>query len=285
MGTCIRVATAVFAMGLVSGHARADAPRRTVQVTARSEVKVPPDEVVTTFLIATEDKDLLKAKAANDQRTKAVLELSARHKISSHDIKITDLTVQPEFDETQGKKTFTSYSFNRSCEVTLHDFTKLEPFLADLLKTGVDYVNQMKFLLRDQSKALGQARELAVRYAKEKATNLARLNDLKLGKALTIYEHEHENEFAGGLGGMAATKRIQRGGTRVAALVPGEIRSTSPHDLAKVALTRHASFSTTSGRGVEDPAQHQVTGQRDTLLAPGQITIRARVTITFELIP
>ena len=47
---------------------------------------------------------------------------------------------------------------------------------------------KVKSLLRGQSKALGQARELAVRYAKEKADNPPALNDLQLGKAITIYD-------------------------------------------------------------------------------------------------
>src|SRR6185312_12291610 len=108
---------------------------------------------------------------------------AVRHQIPEGDIRITDLTVQPEFDQAQGKKTFVNYSFTRLCEVTLRDFAKLEPFLADLLRSGVDYVNQVEFRLTDQGKALGQARQKAVSYAKEKATNLAALNDLKLGKA------------------------------------------------------------------------------------------------------
>src|SRR5262245_34269569 len=137
MRKSVGVGTAIFAMGLVCCQVRADEPRRHVQVTARSEVKVPPDEVVTEFAIATEDKDLMKAKAANDQKTKSVLELAVRHGIAEGDIKITNLTVQPEFEEARGKKTFIGYSFTRSCEVTLRDFAKLEPFLADLLKSGV----------------------------------------------------------------------------------------------------------------------------------------------------
>ena len=284
MRNYVHVATSLFAIGFTCCQVGADEPRRHVQVTARSQVKAPPDEVLTAFAIATEDKDLLKAKAANDQRTKAVLELAARHKIPEGDVKITDLTVQPEFDQVQGKKTFINYSFTRSCEVTLRDFAKLEPFLADLLGSGVDYVNQVQFRLGDQAKALGEARQQAVRYAKEKATNLAALNDMKLGKAITIYEHEQENESAGGLGGMADARKAGRGEISLAIAHTGTSRADRTDTRVLVRLQR-ASFLSGGRLALIGAAQPEGVPRRDPLLAPGQVTIRARVTITFELLP
>ncbi len=285
MRTSIEIVTTLLAVGFIIEEARAEGPRRTVQVTARSEVNVPPDEVVVSFAIATEDKDLIKAKIANDERTRAVLGLSARHQLPEGSVRITDLTVSPEFDQDHGKKILISYGFIRSCEVRLHDFTKLEPFLADLLKSGVDVVNSVKFWLRDQRKALGEARELAVRYAKEKAARLAALNDSTLGKALTIYEYEQENEFAMGMGGMASTNRPEGGGIRLADFGLRQTGVNQVTGAARSVQLRTISFPRSSEPRIDPSAQPLEPRPRDLLLAPGQITIKARVTITFELLP
>ena len=59
------------------------AEERSIKVTAKSEVKVAPDEAVLELAVHTQDKQLLAAKRENDKIASAVLELTSTHSISA----------------------------------------------------------------------------------------------------------------------------------------------------------------------------------------------------------
>jgi uncharacterized protein YggE len=275
---CGRIVVAsVLSASLV---ARADPPERTVDVTAKAEVRVPPDEVMVEFVVATKSRNLLEAKDANDKKTQVILKLSTAHNIPAEEFKITDLKVSPDFDKDQK---LVGYAVDRSFEVVLHDFARLDLFLADLLKSGVEYVNQVAFRLRDQKQALSQARTLAVGYAKEKATSLATLNDMRLGKVVHINEYEQENAGAMGMGGMA----FRRGGSRIRGRwMRASPRETSDEELASPEKTFDVRVASLQARekGVREAQAGGNDNQPNALLAPGQIKIEARVSIRFELL-
>lgn len=104
-----------------------------------------------------------------------------------------------------------------------------------------------------------EARKLAVEHAKEKAAHLTELNGLKLGKAIRIEESVegdiHTEGF--GFGGMAASDAGERPGRAKIHLVAADLPATK--------------------RGEKPPAAPRKP------IAPGQLTISATVTITFEL--
>lgn len=226
------------------------------------EIDVAPDEVVLSLYVVTEDeKSPLPAKAENDNRTRDILKAIKNRHIEDKDVKIDCLEIEQIL--RRGEWEILKYRVTRGIDVTLQDFSLLEPVLSDALQRGANKVRGILFRTTKHREHQFEARRLGVMYAKEKAGHLAELNGLALGKAITI-EEEVEGDIhtrgagMGGFGGMAG---------------PGE------------ASTRTARLSLVSAAQPREEKRDAATAAGDaaTTVAPGVITISATVVITFEL--
>lgn len=231
--------------------------RSSIKVSAMSEIKVQPDEVVLQLAVHTRDKQLLTAKRENDKIAAAVLSLATTHSIPATNVMVTDLEASPDYGEYgRSQPNPSAYNFIRSIEVRLTDFKKIEPFLADAFDAGLSSVRQLQFRISNQRQHQIEARMLAVTYAKEKALHLTELTDMKLGPPLHIEEDVEHNWNAGGFGGS------------MGAVVPARAFSSLASNQTR---QRFVSF------------QQLKEQASDALTAPGQIVITARVTIEFEM--
>ena len=231
---------------------------RSIKVTAKSEIKVAPDEVVLQLAVHTRHLQLLTAKRENDKIAAAVLSLTKTHAIPAADVMVTDLDVSPDYGSYGRRKpVLIAYDFTRSIEVRLTDFKKIEPFLSDAFDTGLSHVTSLQYRVSNQRQHQFNARKLAVTYAKEKAEHLTRLTGMKLGSPIRIEEDVEENWNAGGFGG---------GGI-------GAIRLEKKAD--GIASTKPQFTLVSFQKAAED--------KTDALFAPGQIIIEANVTIEFEM--
>jgi uncharacterized protein YggE len=249
----------IFTLLALGSTALFAAEQRSIKVTAKSEIKAAPNEVVLQLAVHTQDKQLLVAKRDNDKIASAVLELASTHSISAADVKVTDLDVAPDYDRYGGRRTEPiAYHFTRSIEVRLTEFKKIDPFLADAFQAGLSHVTRLHFRVSNQQQHQFEARKLAVSYAREKAEHLTQLTGMKLGSPLRIEEYVERNWDAGGFGGGGFGASLPRSqGDRIA--------------LRKPRIT-FANFQ---------QAADQETA--DKLIAPGQIIITAEVTVEFEM--
>lgn len=225
-----------------------------------SGVKVAPDEVLLRFAIHTRDADLLVAKRENDRITATVLKLPARYSVPTEDVKVTGLDVDPDYGSgVQRSKTPLAYDFRRTLEVRLTDFDDIEPFIADAVDAGVSSFASLHFRVGNQMEYQFEARQLAVRYAREKAEHLTELTGMKLGKPIRIEEGIEHNWDTGAFGGMAFTQETVR--------EPNAPGTSAGRRVVPVSLSEDG----------ETPARQLVP-------APGHIVIEAHVTIEYEML-
>ena len=248
----------VFALLTLTNTVGFGAEERSIKVTAMSEVKVAPDEVVLELAVHTRDKQLLTAKRENDKIAAAVLSIAAMHAIPAADVKVTNLDVAPNYgDYGRRQAEPVAYDFTRFIEVRLTDFNKIEPFLSDAFEAELSRVTRLQFRVSNQREHQFEARRLAVTHAREKAEHLTQLTGMKLGLPIHIEEEVEQNWDVGGLGGGIGANLPDSKGNRIAALNP---------QFAFVNFQKAADQEAT-----------------DKLTAPGQIIITARVTIEFEM--
>ena len=69
------------------------------------------------------------------------------------------------------------------------DIEKVGPMLDALVRAGVNNINQVQFSVKDPKNALKQAREEAIREAREKAQSMAKAAGVKLGPLLSMTEN------------------------------------------------------------------------------------------------
>ena len=219
---------------------------RLVTVTGDAEVRVIPDEVIITLGVETEDEVLNVAKSRNDEIVQQVLELSQELGIDANHVQTDFLDIEPMYDYTSaGGRSFEGFRVRESIVVTLSDISQFEDFLSGILERGVNYVHDIEFRTTELRQHRDQARALAIRAAEEKAQALAGELDQNIGEPVMIREEKSDwwSWYGYGWG--------RRGSIGVAQNVVVE-----------------------AGSG---------TIEMESGIAPGQITVRAQVTASFEL--
>lgn len=127
-------------------------------------------------------------KSANEKSKKLVGELK-RQGIDEKDIKTTNYSVFPEYDY-RGTPRITGYRVSISYQVKVKDFDKVNDILVAVTSAGANIVGNVSFEVNEETKnkKLEEAREAAVKEAREKAKSLASAAGVTLGKILNISE-------------------------------------------------------------------------------------------------
>jgi len=256
----------------------AEPEKRTVNVSAMAEVKVVPDQVVFTLGINTQDQESLAgAKAANDQKTRAVLAVLDKHGVPKESIQVSSIKMGPvykkRFTQDAGRQRVIEerqvdyYYVDREIEVVLTQFEAVERTIDGAVAAGASHVGDLLFRTTKNRERQVEARAKAVEYAKEKAGHLAALNGLKLGKALQIEEDVESSRHTTGWG--------------------GAMGMAAPSDSASLRTPKPWASIQLTAAGPKAPGRTPATAEgakEGQLLPPGIIVISATVTITFEMV-
>jgi uncharacterized protein len=217
---------------------------RLVSVSGDAEVRVAPDEVCLTLGLGTSDKDLAKAKQLNNDRLKGVQDIADKFKIDRKDVKVDYLTIQPSWQSNN------TYKVSRRVEVSLRQLDKFDEVLTYMVQNNrANSVQSIQFRTTQLRKYRDQARDLAIKAAREKAVALTEALGAKVGKPYSITEDQSSwwsgySPYWGGYG---------RGGSY------GGMNSQ-----VMVAAPSGGSSA-------------------DKLAAPGQISVSASVSVSFEI--
>lgn len=225
----------------------ADLPEpRVVTATGDAEVRVPPDEVVITLGVQTEDQKLDVAKSQNDGLVRQVLQRLQGFGIAADHIQTEYIGISPLYDyPSYALPRLKGYTVQKTIVVTLRDLAKFEDLLSGVLEAGANYVHNVEFRTTELRKYRDQARALAIQAAREKATALAGELEQGLGEPVTITEEQSLWHSWYGYGW---------GGRWNEAMAQNVVVETGSSSLAAGAT-----------------------------VAPGQITVNARVSVTFAL--
>jgi len=218
---------------------------RLITVSGDADVRVVPDEVILTLGVETWDKDLEAAKSQNDKRVRQVLSLAKKYGIQPQHIQTEHISIEPRYYDDYEQREFIGFFVRKTIVVTLKDISKFEALLTDVLEGGVNYVHGVQFRTTSLRKYKDEARDLAIKAAHEKAVALAGALGQEIGVPHTI------QEVQGGWWSGYNSWWGSRWGGGMAQNVIQEIGGSS-----------------SAGEGS---------------LALGQITVNARVMVSFEL--
>ncbi len=219
---------------------------RTISTTGDAEVRVTPDEVILILGVETSDQELGAAKSQNDERVRRVLAVAKEQGIEAKYLQTEYLSLEPRYSDSYARRELIGYVARKTIVVTLKDISKFEGLLTAALEAGANNMHGIQFRTTELRRYRDQARSLAIKAAQEKATALAKELGQKVGKPLKI-EEQQSNWWAwyGGWwsGGWSG------------------------------AMTQNV-VQNAGGGGLSS---------EDSTIAPGQITVNARVTVVFEL--
>ncbi len=162
---------------------------RIINVTGEAEVRVVPDEVILTLGVETWDKNLATARGQNDAIVAAVLALAEEYRIAPEHVQTDYVGIEPRYrNGYYEERDFIGYFVHKTIVLTLRDLSKFEDLLADALDAGVNYVHGIEFRTTELRKHRDEARALAIQAAQEKAGALAQELGQGVGDPLTIQE-------------------------------------------------------------------------------------------------
>ena len=218
---------------------------RLITVAGDAEVRVVPDEVLLTLGVETWDEDLIVAKDQNDAIVNKVLGLAADYAIDPQHVKTDYVNIEPRYRHgTYDEQDFIGFFVRKTIVFTLRDISKFEDLLTDVLGVGVNYVQGIQFRTTQLRTYRDEARALAIKAAREKAIALAKELGQEVGEPRMI--REDKSDWWSGYGAWWGSAW----GGAMAQNVIQELGGTS--------------------------------SATDTL-APGQISVQARVTVNFQL--
>lgn len=236
---------ALFAVALL---AVPDAPAqedRRITVAGEADVRVVPDEVVLNLGVETDDLDLAVAKAQNDERMSRVIDAARAAGLPDNLIRTDYLGIEPRYDYDRRQRIFLGYWVQKSVSLTLRDIDAFEDLLSAVLEAGANYVHGIQFRTTELRSHRDRARALALEAAREKAEMMA--GELGHTVAGTVLIREDRSGWWSSYGGWW-------GGGR------GGYMSQN--------VVQNAPGGGAAAQGVT---------------APGQISVTAHVTVTFEL--
>lgn len=220
--------------------------QRTIAVNGHAELKIVPDQVILTLGVETFNVDLDAAKTDNDRRVSDVLAAAGKLGVADEQLKTDYLDIQPRYKETRGERTFLGYNVRKSVVVDLHDISQFEALLSAVLDAGANYVHGIDFRTSELRKHRDEARSLAIDAAREKAEAMAARLGQNVGRPISMTEGPSSvwSPYGSWWGSRRGQPMMQN-------------------------VTRYGG---SAGEAIDGPT------------VPGQLSVFARVAVTFELV-
>jgi uncharacterized protein YggE len=160
----------------------------TISVTGEAEVRVVPDEVALTLGVETFAKVLSAAKAANDDRIKRTIDAARSFGLPADYVQTDYISIEPKYHQSDVTQELVGFVVRKTVVIRLKDISKFEDLLSAALEAGVTHVHGIEFRTTELRRYRDEARVLALKAAQEKAALLAGQSGRSVGKALSIGE-------------------------------------------------------------------------------------------------
>jgi uncharacterized protein len=161
---------------------------RSIYVTGAATINVVPDRALIQLGVQSNGATPTEVQAANTSAIQRVLKALQARGIAPKDM-ATDLYVIEPVYEDYDSLYIKGYRINNVVAVTLRDVKMTGPVLVTALEAGANQVLGVEFYTSELRKYRDQARELAMRAAREKAVALAGAASAQAGCALSISEN------------------------------------------------------------------------------------------------
>ena len=163
--------------------------RSKITVNGEAVVSVKPDKIVINLGIETWDINILVAKEKNNTILKKVTVVMKELGVPEKEIQTDHLSIEPRWKNEYRNEGFIGYFVRNTVAVTLTDVVKVEELVTKVLQAGVNYIHGVDYQTTEFKKYREQARELALKAAKEKADKMAAVLGQSVGSPMNINEN------------------------------------------------------------------------------------------------
>ncbi len=172
---------------------------RSFAVSGEGKAVSAPDVAEFSFSVISEGgKNVAELQKQNTEKVNKAIDYVKSQKVEAKDIKTVGYSVEPRYQYFScyggdgGKPCpppeIVGYSVSQTVTVKARDFSKVGDILTGVVQNGANSVSSLNFTMDDPTAAENQAREEAIRKAKEKAKDVAKAGGFRLGRLISIEE-------------------------------------------------------------------------------------------------
>jgi len=187
-GIAVAVLTIVTACPVMAQQARQPGERPKITVNGEAVVYAKPDKIAVALGIETWDLEIMAAKQKNNEILRKALATLKESEIPEKEIQTDHLSIAPRYDNDYKKENFLGYFVRNTLVVNLAETDKVENLITRVLQAGVNYIHGIDFQTTEFKKHRELARELALKAAKEKAEKMAGVLGQSVGAPIQINE-------------------------------------------------------------------------------------------------
>ena len=170
---------------------------RSIQVSGIAVINVTPDRALIKLGVQSNGRSAKEAQAKNSATITKVTRALKALGIEARDIATDWYTVEPRYQDYD-ELYIEGYRIYNTVEITLRDVSKSNDAIIAAFQAGANQVVDVQFYTSDLRKYRDQAREAAMKAAREKADALSNTAGASIGCVLTITENTQSNFYSGG---------------------------------------------------------------------------------------
>ncbi len=181
---------------------------RTISGNGAGQVTLSPDVAYIYIGVHSQAPNVSDALSQNNDKAQAVAGALKELSIDPKDIQTSGFSISPQqqFDPQNGQPTGTVYNVDNTVYVTVHDLQILGKLLDVVTRSGANNIAGINFDVLDKSKALSEARRLAIESARSQADEIAQAAGVTLGElqSMNVFSSNPPVPVFEGKGGAAS---------------------------------------------------------------------------------
>ncbi len=135
-------------------------------------------------------KTAAEASQESAKKMNSIIEELKNLKIEEKDIKTSDYNLNPIYNWTESKgQELSGYEVTQTLSLKIRDLNMIGDVISMTTQKGANQIGNINFTIDDEFDLKNQARELAIKKAKEKAILIANQSGMKLGKIKNVIEN------------------------------------------------------------------------------------------------
>ncbi len=196
--TILLLLSGIFYMGIVTQNAiregkfigKSSDVRNTITIEGQGKIRGIPDIATVNLGFTVEKKEVREAQKENSITMNKIIAALKQLRISVDDMQTTDYSIYPQYDYVKdGGQKLRGYAVTQNVTVKIRDLSKVSDVLDQAGILGLNQVGGIQFTMDEPEALRQQARVKAMQNAQTKASELARIAGVQLGRVVSFSEN------------------------------------------------------------------------------------------------
>lgn len=161
---------------------------RGIQVTGKGVVEAIPDVARFTTTVRSEGENVSDIQSDSSQKINSVISFLKGRGIAEKDIKTQSFDISPQYRYENGRQIQEGFEATQSVLVTVRNLDLAGDILSGVSNLTVDSVGSLYFEVDNEDELSDQAKELAIKDARDRAERLVSVSGARIGGVISIQE-------------------------------------------------------------------------------------------------